>query len=120
MRTWTARESGSVTSLQDAMPDDPAEPHNAQVTLAIPSGRLDAVMDAIAATGAVKSRATKGEDIATSIVDTSARLRNLRREERDLLKIMDRGGRTSDVLEVQTHISDVRGQIETLNAQVRR
>ena len=119
IREMTAREAGFVSALQDNTPDNPAEPRNAWLSVTVPSARLDAVMDTVAATGAVTSRSTKGEDVSSSIVDTSAHLNNLQHEERDLLKIMDRGGKTSDVLDVQTHLSDVRDQIETLDAQTK-
>lgn len=50
------------------------------------------------------------------LVDTGARLRNLRREETDLGRIMDRGGEVSDILEVEHQLANVRETIETLDA----
>jgi len=65
----------------------------------------------------VQNKAIDAEDLDASIVDEEARLRNLRREETDLRRLMDRGGRVTDILSVQQQLSDVRGSIEQLDAQ---
>ena len=55
--------------------------------------------------------------VDATIVDEEARLRNLRREEGDLRTLMDKGGKVDEILTVQQNLSDVRGQIEELDAQ---
>lgn len=112
-----AREGGAIGKLADTTPDA-GEPHVATVSLTVPAARYDATVAAIAATGKLTARSIDAEAIGDAIVDSTARLRNLRREESDLLRIMDRSGKVSDVLDVESKLSDVRGQIESLDAQL--
>jgi hypothetical protein len=114
----TVRDAGGdVTSLADATPASAADVHDATLNAEVPAGRLDATLDRLSALGAVRNRAIDAEDVADAIVDEEARLRNLRREETDLRALMSKGGKVQDILDVQQHLADVRGEIEQLDAQ---
>ena len=108
---------GEVTSLDDTTPATSDTVHEAHLDVEVPADRLDATLDRLAALGAVQNRAIEAEDLGAAIVDQEARLTNLRRGETDLRKLMDRGGKVAEILTVQQHLSDVRGQIEQLTAQ---
>ncbi|HEY4439153.1 MAG TPA: DUF4349 domain-containing protein [Candidatus Elarobacter sp.] len=108
---------GDVTALNDATPQTPNTAHGATLDVEVPAAKLDPTLDRLAQLGAVQNKAIDAEDLDASIVDEEARLRNLRREETDLRALMDRGGRVTDILTVQQNLSDVRGQIEQLDAQ---
>ena len=116
-RATVAGAGGDVISLADATPASAADVHEAQLSVEVPAARLDDTLDRLAALGAVQSRAIDAEDVSGAIVDEEARLRNLRREESDLRKLMDKGGKVDEILTVQQNLSDVRGQIEQLDAQ---
>ena len=60
---------------------------------------------------------TDSSDLASQIVDVDARLRNLRASETALQAIASQATRIPDVLEVQSRLTEVRGQIEQLAAQ---
>jgi hypothetical protein len=85
----------------------------------VPADRLDDTLDHLGLLGTVQTRAIDAEDVDATIVDEEARLRNLRRAETDLRKLMDKGGKVTDILTVQENLNDVRGQIEQLDAQHR-
>jgi len=108
---------GDVTSLSDDTPRTADAVHGALVEADVPADRLDATLERLSALGALQNRKIDAEDVDDAIVDEEARLRNLRREEADLRKLMDRGGHVGDILQVQQQLSDVRGQIEELDAQ---
>jgi len=108
---------GDVTKLADQRPASPDERREANLTLVVPSDHFDAALARIATIGGVRSQDVAAEDVGDQIVDDAARLRNLRRTEIDLLKIMDRSGRVSDILGVENQLSDVREQIEKLDAE---
>ncbi len=103
---------GAVTALQDAAPDTPGAARSATLTIVVPAAKLDATTNALAALGTVRSRSADAEALGGSIVDDAARLRNLRNEEADLLRIMHRSGSVADILDVEGKLSDVRGEIE--------
>jgi hypothetical protein len=60
---------------------------------------------------------TSSEDVTAQVVDLDARLANLRVTEAALQTIMDRATTITDVLKVQTELTGVRGDIESLTAQ---
>jgi hypothetical protein len=117
IQSLTQEQFGAVTALQDDAPSTPGEKHTAQATVSVPDDRFVRTLDALAALGGVTSRSVSTEDLTDSIVDTAARLRNLRHEEADLLRIMDRSGKIEDVLDVEQQLASTRQSIEELDAQ---
>jgi hypothetical protein len=113
-----AREAeGGTSALTDARPTTPGTLPAADLTLLVPAQRLDATIDRLARLGTVRNRTVTAEDVAETLVDEEARLTNLRREETDLRRLMDKGGKVDEILAVQQNLGDVRGQIEQLAAQ---
>ena len=53
------------------------------------------------------------------VIDLEARIRNLQASEVALQGIAERATKIADVLEVQAQLTDVRGQIEELTAQLK-
>ncbi len=116
-QTTVRAAGGEVTALDDASPRDAGAVHGAELDVEVPADRLDPTLDALARLGTVRNRTIAADDMGDAIVDEEARLTNLRRAERDLRTLMDRGGKVDEILTVQQNLSDVRGQIEQLAAQ---
>jgi len=91
----------------------------ASIQVRVPSETFDSAL-AYYRTLAVKvtSENASGEDITKQYTDLDSRLTNLVASESQLLKIMDRAGKVSEVLEVQRELSSVRGQIEMIKGQM--
>jgi hypothetical protein len=117
LATIVRASGGDLVKLDDERPATPADRHTAEVTLSVPERRFDTTLAALARLGGVRSQTVAAEDLGDQIVDSSARLRNLRRTESDMLKIMDRSGKIGEVLDVETQLSSVREQIEKLDAE---
>jgi anti-sigma factor RsiW len=113
------RAGGDVTSLNDTSPRGAGSVHAATIEVEVPADRLEDTLDHLGLLGTVQTRAIDAEDVDATIVDEEARLRNLRRAEADLRKLMDKGGKVDDILTVQQNLSETRGQIEQLDAQHR-
>lgn len=113
------RENGDVFSLQLDNGDPQASNGNAELQLRVPATRFDATMAALAGIGTVRHRGVSADDLTDNITDSAARLRNLRRTEADIRKIMDRSGSVSQVLEAENQLSQVREQIEQLESQLK-
>lgn len=60
----------------------------------------------------------KGQDVTEEYVDLQAQLRNLQAAESQLLKIMERAGRISDVMEVFNELKNVREEIERIKGKI--
>ncbi|WP_199300080.1 DUF4349 domain-containing protein [Trichocoleus sp. FACHB-262] len=113
------RQQGDVVGLQDQKPQDTSTRHTASMQIQVPQERLEATLAALAELGNVQSRAITVEDVSTQLVDFQSRLRNLRRSEEMLLKIMERSGSMNDVLRVTQELSNVRQSIEQIDGQLK-
>jgi len=90
----------------------------ATITYRIPAARWDETVDALRGLAAkVVGGQTQATEVGSQIVDLEARLRNLRASETVLVEIASGTGKVSDLLEVQARISEVRGEIERIDAQ---
>ncbi len=88
-------------------------------TLQVPAAELDATLSDLRALGRVSTESQGGEDVSDQHVDLAARLHNARESEERLLDILrTRTGKVSDVLTVEEQISQTRGEIEQMEAQL--
>jgi hypothetical protein len=101
-----------------------SEEHNdgdrsvATITYRIPATRWEDAMDSLRGLATrVVGEQTQAAEVGSQLVDIQARLRNLRASEEVLVGIAKSTGKVNDLLEVEARISDVRGQIEQLDAQ---
>lgn len=111
------RHGGDVLNLQDQVPQNNVA-HQASLTLRVPQAQLDATLTDLAKLGTVETRSIQAEDVASQLVDYASRLKNLRKSEEVVLKIMDRSGSISDVLKVSGELSQIRNEIEQIQGQV--
>jgi hypothetical protein len=90
----------------------------AEVTYRIPSDRWDDALDAIRKVARkVLGEETGSVEVTGQLIDLEARIANLRASEKALQAIAQRAAKISDILEVENQLSNVRGQIEQLDAQ---
>ena len=90
----------------------------ASVTYRVPAAHWDEALVAIRGLATkVLSEETKTEDVTTKIVDLSARIANLQATEQALQGIMLKATKISDILAVQSQLTDNRGQIEQAAAE---
>ena len=90
----------------------------AVITYRIPAARWEDALGSLRGLASkVVGEQTQATEVGGQIVDLEARLRNLRASEQVLVGIAEGTGKVTDLLEVQTRISDVRGQIEQLDGQ---
>lgn len=111
------QHQGEVMNLQDQTPA-PGQHHSATLQLRVPQNQLDRAIAALAKLGAVQQQSLSATDVSDQLVDYEARLRNLRRSEETVLKIMDRSGSVADVLKVAQELNTIRQSIEQNNAQL--
>jgi Domain of unknown function (DUF4349) len=94
----------------------------AEITYRIPVARWEDALTALHSlngqTTKVVVESTNAVEVTGQVVDLDARIRNLRASETALQGIAANATKISDVLEVQSQLTDVRGQIEELTAQL--
>lgn len=93
---------------------------NGSLTLRVPVLRFDETLQAFGGLGEIQSRRLSAEDVTLEFVDTESRLRNLKREEEQFLKVLTRAGSIRDVLAVERELSRVRGEIEQTTGRLRQ
>lgn len=91
-----------------------------QMTLRVPAGQMPDIREQIKHLAMrVENEKTEARDVTKEFVDSEARLRNFKAEEAQYLEIMKRSGTIKDTVEVTDKLSDVRGEIEQLQAELK-
>jgi len=86
----------------------------------VPEENLDKTIEGLAALGRTTRQDTSAQDITDQYVDLDARLRNKENEEQRLLQIMGQAKTVGELLQVEGELSRVRGDIESMKAQMQR
>jgi Domain of unknown function (DUF4349) len=99
------------------------ESDRASMTVRVPADRLDATVARFRGLAVrVDNASVTGEDVTRQAVDLNAQLVNLRATETELrallVTVRQRTQKASDVLEVHTELSRVRGEIEQRTAEL--
>src|SRR4029453_18967282 len=83
----------------------------APITHPIPADRWEDALGALRKLGTEVGEQTDSADVTGQLVDLDARIRNLKASETALVGYIARATKVSDVLEIESRLSDVRGQI---------
>ncbi len=96
---------------------------SAQITYRVPVDRWEAALDLLRGlngqTTKVVTEHTEAVEVTGQVIDLGARIRNLQAGESALQRIAEKAIKVSDILEVQAQLTDIRGQIEVLTAQLK-
>jgi Domain of unknown function (DUF4349) len=96
----------------------------ARLTLRVPSDKLTPALAQLRAIAKrVENETVTSEDVSEEFVDLEARLRNLEATEEELRQLLvvarQNSRKASDVLEVHTQLTQIRGQIERVKGRMR-
>lgn len=91
---------------------------SAYATVRVPADKLEEFSDQVAGLGEVVRQSASESDVTQEHVDLSARLKNLEAEEVRLREFFDSAKSTTDMLAIERELARVRGEIESLQAQV--
>ncbi len=119
LRTRLKQQQGDIYNFDDQRGGDGSR-RQVSLELKVPAQNLHTTIEALSKLGTVVNTQVSSDDVTTQIVDTAARLKNLRQQEAMTQKIMERTGSIKDVLAVSQQLSQVRDQIERLDAQVKQ
>ena len=113
------KQQGDILGFQNQKPPDSSVRQTASVKIRVLQERLETTLEALAKLGTVENRSLTAEDVTEQLVDSEATLRNLRKSEEMVLKIMERSGSVGDVLKVSQELSNIRESIERIDAQLK-
>lgn len=89
------------------------------VVVRVPASTFEAFVTEVSGLGTVRYEAETSDDVTQQHVDLSARLGNLRAEEKRLRDFFTAAKDVKDMLAIEQELSRVRGEIESLDAQVK-
>lgn len=117
-QTLAQQAGGFVESLQIYEVVDGQK--SGSVTIRVPADKFRETMDSLKGLAInTENEVVSTQDVTAQYVDIEARLKNMRAEEIQYLSIMERAVKIEDVLNVTQRLSDVRGRIEQLEAQLK-
>jgi Domain of unknown function (DUF4349)/Putative zinc-finger len=113
-----ARHHGYAATL--ALSTPAGGPSTFSASLRIPVPELGAALAEIRSTGRVLEEKQSGEEVTPQHTDLEARLRNARETEDRLRQLVaTHAGKVEDLLHAEEQIGEVRGQIESMEAELR-
>lgn len=114
----TVSQGDAVLMEGDRATEVPAGPAHANVTIRVPAANLGQLEERVAALGVVLSQSASADDVTEAAIDLAARLKNLRAEEARLRSFLSKTTDVSELLEVERELARVRGEIESMDAQL--
>ncbi len=91
----------------------------ADYTIRIPAQRLDEFTSHISENGVVVSITSSQDDVTLTYVDMEARVTALKTQEESLLRLLAQAETVTDIMEIESRLSDVRYEIESYESQLR-
>ncbi len=98
----------------------PGSPRSGRWTIRVPVEQYDGLLAEVQRLGEVRTVSSRSEDVSEEYYDVQARVRNLKKQEERLLKLLETAtGKLEEVLRVENELARVRGEIERLEGRVR-
>jgi Domain of unknown function (DUF4349) len=89
-----------------------------EMTLSVPSVKLDPTLDRLVRLGTVVDRSTSSEDVTAQYVDTESRLRTMRASVDRVRALMGRATALGQVVQLEGELSRRQGDLEALESQL--
>ena len=90
------------------------------LVLRIPSVQFKAMFDQVKTLGVLQSSQQNVQDVTTQITDMNANIQNLKVRETRLRELMQQAKNVMEVMAVETELSNVRTQIDSIEAQLKQ
>lgn len=92
---------------------------DASFTIRIPADKLDQFVSTLEEGTNITNKSTSVEDVTLQYVDTESRKKALKTEEDRLLEIIEKAETVEDIITVESRLSEVRYQLESIESQLR-
>lgn len=92
---------------------------NASLKIRVPAEELDSFVDEVAAQSNITNKSESVEDVTLKYVDLESHKKALRAEEESLIAMLEKAETIEDIIVIQSQLTDVRYQIESMESQLR-
>ncbi len=89
------------------------------INFMVPAANFDATIDLLSKVGKVQDEHITGTDVSAQYVDLNARLANAEAQRDAMLALLARATSINDIINVQTQVGQITGQIEQLKGQIK-
>ncbi|HSP08004.1 MAG TPA: DUF4349 domain-containing protein [Candidatus Dormibacteraeota bacterium] len=89
------------------------------INFMVPAANFDATIDLLTKVGKVQSEHITGNDVSAQYVDLNARLANAQAQRNAMLALLARATSINDIINIQTQVGQITGQIEQLEGQIK-
>lgn len=115
-----ARASGGYVSDSSVYTNnyDSGTWRSGYITIRVPEGAYISFLGEVDPLGEVTSKSVSGQDVTEEYIDVSARLENLKRQEKRLGEVLNMSTTVEQVLSVEKEIERVRGEIDSLTGRL--
>lgn len=118
MQNLAEQNGGYIVSSQTSVSDENRK--SGRVSLRIPSDKFDETLTALKnLVKKTNSESINGNDVTEEFYDVSARLDNKRKAEQRFQEILRTASKTTEILEVERALMDVREEIERMEGRKR-
>ncbi|WP_029230989.1 DUF4349 domain-containing protein [Butyrivibrio sp. VCB2006] len=91
----------------------------ADLTIRIPAAKLDLFLETVEGVTNITNKSKNVEDVTLQYVDIESKKKALKAEETRLLEIVESAETVEDIITVESRLSDVRYEIESIESQLR-
>ncbi|HZU39110.1 MAG TPA: DUF4349 domain-containing protein, partial [Gemmataceae bacterium] len=114
------KEQGGYIA-QSQVTGSPGSPRQGSWTLRVPADHFEALREAVLGLGEMRENKVDSNDITDQYYDLNARIKTKQQEETRLLELLKKStGNLKDILAVEEHLTQVRGEIEQMQGQLQR
>lgn len=117
--TALARQHGGGVLEIDSRTDEEGVTRGS-VTVEVPVGEYDGLLDAVAEIGPVLRRDVRTEDVTEEYVDLRSRLRHLERTEQFFLDLFEEAETVDEAITLRDRLDSVQERIEEIEGRLRR
>ncbi len=91
----------------------------ADLTVRIPSGKLDAFVNGVDKEANITNKSTSVEDVTLNYVDMESHKKMLVEQQNRLMELLENAETIEDIIAIESRLSDVKYQIESMESQLR-
>ena len=92
---------------------------NASLTIRIPAAKLDSFVDHVGQVSNITNNVETTDDVTLQYVSIESRIKALQIEEERLLELLSKADNMSDLLTIESRLTDVRYELENITSQLR-
>jgi len=89
------------------------------LTLRVPTAKVDGFIPQLESLGRVERKEVSGQDVTEEYYDVDARKNNLKKQEERYLELLGKANTVKEMLEIESELARVRGDIESMEARLK-